>query len=488
MLAFDAERRTSVDPSGVMTEFSMNRREFIAGTSGLMLSPLAGFGQKGPAEAPWFDPSFSELPTKEQQIKGLSAEALAAQDKPRNVNGLPVTGLPHKLGTDEQIASLVKSAGLVGVSFAIAIDHQLMATRGYGHLSSHEKLAALPTSPGYLGSVTKPLCAMAGLTLVKAGKLKLDQKVLDVLPLEPLLKPGERRQPEIDSVTIRMLMNHTSGLFNVVEELFDREYYRKLAEEGKLKLIHGDISQYGLVRRGMAKPFVSKPGREFHYSGQGLQVLGRVIEKLSGQRLDKCMAAKILAPIGVKRHACLSYLSPETRLEIDAGRASKTHTFIPSPYVPAKRVCESWAFKETLEDLYGNHWGQADSCGASMLSAVDLLRFVAFCFKPLGKDLEAEAMTPAMVHDKSGKLITSSQGLGWGVSKNAGRHQYGHGGAWGGIRAFAESTWDGVQYAVLAAGEQDEQFDKIVQHIVELGRSLKKQKATAVGWKQYGFE
>jgi CubicO group peptidase (beta-lactamase class C family) len=114
---------------------------------------------------------------------------------------------------------------------------------------------------------------MAALTLVKAGKLKLDQKVVDVMPMEPLLKAGEKRQPEIDQVTVRMLMNHTSGLFNVVEELFDRDFYKQLADQGELKLVHGDISQYDLVRRGMARPFASKPGRQFNYSGQGLQVL-----------------------------------------------------------------------------------------------------------------------------------------------------------------------------------------------------------------------
>ena len=258
---------------------------------------------------------------------------------------MPVTGLPLKLGkVDEQMATLVKDAGLVGVAFAIAIDRQLVVTRGYGYLSSHDRVPAAPTSPGYLGSITKPLCAMAALTLVKAGKLKLDQKVVDVLPMDPLLKDGEKRQPEIDQVTVRMLMNHTSGLINVVEVLFDREYYRKLAAAGKLELVNGDISQYDLVRRGMAKPFVSKPGAEHNYSGQGLQVLGRIVEKLSGLRLDKYLSTKTLAPLGVKHHATLSYWRRSSRP--DAGM--KTGTFIPSPH-KARRRCESWASSSRLK-------------------------------------------------------------------------------------------------------------------------------------------
>jgi CubicO group peptidase (beta-lactamase class C family) len=464
----------------------MNRRSFLSGTTGLIISSLGDLAPNGTAAEPnsWFDPSYSVLPTPEQQTKELDATALAAQTKPRTVLNMPVTGLPSKPNKfDEQMVTLVKDAGIVGLSFAVAINRQLTVTRGYGYLSSHDPAPAAPTSPGCIGSITKPLCAMAALTLVKAGKLKLDQKVVDILPMEPLLRDDEKRQPEIDQVTVRMLMNHTSGLFNIVEDLFDRDYYRKLAADGKLKLVHDDISQYDLVRRGMAKPFVSKPGTEFHYSGQGLQVLGRIVEKISGLRLDKYLSDKTLAaaPLGVKRHATLSYLAPKEFALIAAGKASKTGTFIPSPYNGEKKVCESWAFDKPTGALYGHHWGQADACGASMLSAVDLLRFVTYCLDPLGNDLAAEALTPPKVKD-------TYMGFGWGVSMNSGRYQYGHGGAITGCRAFCESTWDGVQYAVLVAGDRDKAVQKINETVVELGRSLAKAGAATVGWKRYGFK
>ena len=81
------------------------------------------------------------------------------QQKPRVAGGLPITGLPKEIGPhDEQIAELVKKSGAVGVSFAIAVNRKLKVARGVGHLSSHERLPATPTAPGYLGSVTKPLC------------------------------------------------------------------------------------------------------------------------------------------------------------------------------------------------------------------------------------------------------------------------------------------------------------------------------------------
>ena len=461
----------------------MDRRTFLMTAAGGAVAALEGsFPRLAAASSkPWFDGTYSELPTIEQQTEGLSEEAVAAQQKPRVASGLPITGLPTEIGPhDEQIAELVKKSGAVGVAYAIAVNRKLKVARGVGYLSSHERLPATPTAPGYLGSITKPLCAMTALTLVREGKLQLDQKVMEVSPMSPLLKPGEKRQPEIDQVIVRMLMNHTSGLFNAVEVLFDREYYRHLAAQGKLQLVHGDISQYDLVRRGMATPFVSKPGTEFHYSGEGLQVLGRIVEKLTGQRLDFAMSARALQPLGIQHLASLGYLAPDVFAQIAAGRASKTNTFIPSPFNEAKKVCVSWASRPT-EDLYGQQWGQADACGASMLSAVNLLRFVTFCPRLLGKELSLEAFTPP-------KTPPYSNGLGWGVGvdKN-GHHQWGHTGAIMGCRSIGESLSENVQYAVLMAGDRDADFDKIGAAVREYGKSLRKADVDIGDWQAYGF-
>jgi len=57
-----------------------------------------------------------------------------------------------------------------------------------------------------------------------------------------------------------------------------------------------------------------------------------------------------------------------------------------------------------------------------------------------------------------------------GSVTHEGRHQYGHSGVFSGIRAFCECTWDNVQYSVVAAGDQDQQFNQIVEQVVQLGR------------------
>jgi CubicO group peptidase (beta-lactamase class C family) len=441
----------------------------------------------GPAQdEPWFDPTRTRLPSYDEQTAGLTPETLNAQRTARVVQNLPVTGLPLEAPFDLELAALVREGALAGISFSIAIGRELAVTRGYGYLCTHDKVVVEPTHPGYLGSITKPLCAMAALTLVRAGKLRLDQRVVDILPLTPLAKDGERRQPEIDRVTVRMLMNHTSGLFNAVEPLFDRDYYKSLARMGTLRLVNDDISQYDLVRRGMVRPFVSQPGEEYHYSGQGLQVLGRVIEKISGQRLDKYIDTALLRPLGVGRHATMSYLSRDTLLPIYMGLASKVRAFIPTPK-DADGKAASWRFDRPNASLYGDHWGHADSCGASMLSSLDLLRFLCFFPVQIGPEMMTEMVKLPMVRNAEGKMVQSSNGLGWGVSHHGGAFQYGHGGAFGGIRAFCESTSDDVQYAVVAAGEDDARFERIRARLPEIGREFQRRGTPAMGWRRYGY-
>src|SRR6185436_3986496 len=92
----------------------------------------------------------------------------------------------------------------------------------------------------------------------------------------------------------------------------------------------------------------------------------------------------------------------------------------------------SWFFPEQPnESLYGEHWGHADSCGASMLSSLDLLRFLCFFPVQIGTELMAEMVKLPMVRDAGGKMVQSSSGLGWGVSQHDSAFQYGHGGAFG---------------------------------------------------------
>lgn len=462
-----------------------SRREFLEMTAGAVL--FSGLGsrmlEQEQKQSAWLDPSHVPLPSASARFKRLSSLAQGSQVEPRRVNDYPITGLSIEGNRefDDQLISLMQSPRVVGLSCCIAIDNRLVLTRGYGHLSSVDKGVCTPTSLGFVGSITKPICAMTSLTLAQEGKLNYDDHVEDVLPMKALLKPGESSQKEMEKVTVRMLANHTSGIFNAVEGLYDDDFYRSLASDHRIELVNSDVNQYDLVRRGMSRPFVAPPGTAYNYSGQALQVLGRVIEKVGGQRLDKAMGSRLFAPLGIDSHVTLSYLDREDYANIARGLSAKTGSFIPSPLDRPGGQAMSWHYEKAPRMLPGNHWGLADSCGSSMLSSVDLLRMI--CSLPMvfsARSLELMLTRPIGIPG-------AYTGLGWGCGVTNGRKQFGHGGKFGGIRAMVESLWDGVQYSIVYVGDDEEFFKSVQKLVVAYGRTLRTSGAREIGWQHYGF-
>lgn len=127
-------------------------------------------------------------------------------------------------------------------------------------------------------SLSKPVFAYAVLKLVAQGKLELDAPVVKYLPqgyrhqFNPLkAEPSELvTAPRLRAITVRMVLNHTSGLPNW--------------SAGPLN-------------------FDSAPGTKWHYSGEGYVLLQRAVEAVAGQPLDQFMAAQVFTPLAMNHSA-----------------------------------------------------------------------------------------------------------------------------------------------------------------------------------------
>jgi D-alanyl-D-alanine carboxypeptidase len=98
--------------------------------------------------------------------------------------------------------------GLPGLSFAIVHDQELVWARGFGWADVQGRVRATAETLYRVASITKLFTATALLQLRDAGKLRLDDRVADILPwFEP--RPGP---DETSPITIRHLITHTSGL------------------------------------------------------------------------------------------------------------------------------------------------------------------------------------------------------------------------------------------------------------------------------------
>ena len=131
-----------------------------------------------------------------------------------------------------------------------------------------------------LASLTKQFTATAIMFLVKDGKLRYDTRLTDVFPDFPAYG---------HEVTIRHLLNHTSGLPDY-EELMDHAGRRWTAEQQIT-----DVEVLELLKRASGLKFA--PGTHWSYSNSGYVVLGLVAAQVSGEPFDEFLAERIFKPL-----------------------------------------------------------------------------------------------------------------------------------------------------------------------------------------------
>ncbi|MEO3801402.1 serine hydrolase domain-containing protein [Nonomuraea sp. B1E8] len=155
--------------------------------------------------------------------------------------------------------------------------------------------SAKPPKNGHfwVGSVTKTFVATVVLQLVAEGEIGLDAPVAGYLP-----KLGLDRR-----ITVRMLLQHTSGLFNYTGDLDpDGTWVPGLPAAGKEWLdnrFHSYRPQE-LVRFALSKPAKFAPGKDWSYSNTNYTLARLLIEKVTGHSFDAELKRRIVGPLGLK--------------------------------------------------------------------------------------------------------------------------------------------------------------------------------------------
>lgn len=205
---------------------------------------------------------------------------------------------------DEQIAYLADVGGLPSVAAGIVVNDELVWTGAYG---GHGDVDTIYN----IGSVTKPIVATAVLQLCERGLIDLDADVSDYLPFDV-------RHPEYPDVpiTARMLLNHQSGLAhytNVYFSYLEDEAILDWEQKHRGRTIYGDIVAFApypasyadflaeyLVPGGRyysPEVWSVKPGTEYAYSTTGYDLLGLVVEQVSGQPFSDYLKDHVFRPL-----------------------------------------------------------------------------------------------------------------------------------------------------------------------------------------------
>lgn len=187
---------------------------------------------------------------------------------------------------DRIFASLTDSQS-PGMAVLVRKDGRTLVERGYGARELRARAKIDAQTNFRLASCTKQFTAMSIMLLVRDGKLRYDQKLTEIFPQFP---------PYGQAITIRQLLNHTSGL---------PDYEDLMAAAGKRKgaAIWSDTNQIQdaevlqLLEQETAGKFA--PGTQWSYSNSGYVLLGLVVARVSGQPFGKFLRQHIFAPLGM---------------------------------------------------------------------------------------------------------------------------------------------------------------------------------------------
>ncbi|HVP90308.1 MAG TPA: serine hydrolase domain-containing protein [Terriglobales bacterium] len=261
------------------------------------------------------------------------------------------------------ITPLMTKWGVPGGAVALVKDGRLVMAEGYGLADKTGSVAATADSLFRIASLSKPVTAAAALKLVEAGRLGLDDKAFAILSdLRP--PPGATVDPRLADITVRDLLQHSGGWDRNAS--FDPMF--KPREIAAAMGVATPPDAETIIRYMMGQPLDFTPATKYVYSNFGYCVLGRIIERVSGESYQDCLQEAILGPAGIGRMKLGRSLA--------ADRASGEVAYYDYPGAPLTPS----VFGEAGDLVPWPYGGFAiepmDAHGGWIASAVDLVRFV----------------------------------------------------------------------------------------------------------------
>ncbi|QQS47490.1 MAG: serine hydrolase [Acidobacteriota bacterium] len=287
---------------------------------------------------------------------------------------------------DELLSRSFKPDG-PGAAVIVVKNGGVIFRKGYGLANLELGIPIEPDMIFRIGSITKQFTAVATLMLVEQGKLSLDDEITKFIPDYPT--QGHK-------ITIDHLLTHSSGIKSYTGLPEWRPLWRK------------DVSLDEMIDLFKNKPFEFAPGEGWNYNNSGYVLLGRIIEKASGQKYEDFIEKNIFAPLGMKQ----TFYDNTARI-------------IPRRITGYSRSGEKWI----NSDYLSMSWPHA--AGAIISSVDDLAKWDAALYtdKLVKQDLLRKAWTPYRIKDGR----STKYGYGWMMSEIAGMPSIEHG---GGINGF----------------------------------------------------
>lgn len=331
------------------------------------------------------------------------------------------------------------------VSVAVIEDGEIAWTRAWGVADTETGAPATAGTLFQAASISKPVAALAALSLVEDGALELDRPVNEALTA---WRVPDNEFTADSAVTLRGILTHSAGL-----TVWGFPGYRKDEPFAGGQPVATNVQV--LDGEGNTEPVrvYEVPGTSWQYSGGGYTVMEQVLEEVTGRPFHEILAERVLEPAGMTGSTFEQPL-PEARWP-EAARGHRPdgsevegewHTY------PEQAAAGLWTTPGDLArlsvHLFGIRAGEIDD---GVISRETLERM----------------LTP----NREGEEAFRNWGLGFGLERPEGRLQFGHGGSNEGFRAVWKVVPElGVGYAIMTNGDLGSPLASELARAIAAGR------------------
>ena len=341
----------------------------------------------------------------------------------------PVGEVSEKEKVGLFVNEAVEQFEIPGLAISIVKDNSIYHTRAFGR-KNMEKDESIKTSDFFhFASVSKPFVATAIIQLVEEGKMNLDDKLIDILPY---FKINDQRYT---AITIRQVLNHTSGIGDVMDYEWDKPQYDSASAERFVKSLVNEKLRF-------------EPGSDWAYSNMGFDILGDVIHKVSGEPFEEYIKRRILTPLKMNNS---SFIYPE----IPEKLRTTPHT---------------WKGEKVVSEIYPYNRIHAPS--STLNSSVEELSNWAICNLNKGifegeRVFSEESHSILWTNEKSfeGKPTV---GLSWFLGTHKEKKSVWHGGGDTGYRSFLVMLPEENLAVIVASNFELSPVDEIANGILDI--------------------
>ncbi|MBK8224321.1 MAG: beta-lactamase family protein [Candidatus Obscuribacter sp.] len=382
--------------------------------------------------------------------QAVLAKTETEESKPKAVDGaartLTEADVLRSESLDLLMEHMMKTWRLPAGQISVGIKGKVLYNRSYGKSDKEQKSPTTTANLFRIASVSKVLTAAAIHKLIDEGKLSYEDHAFSILDNLTPPKVGDTASnkavdPRLKDVTIGQLLTHSAGW--TIEHGDPQRIYARMAADacGEPR----PASPTAIVRYMMNKPMDYTPGSKSVYSNFGFNILGRVIEKVSGKPYDVYVKEAILKPLGIET--------------MELGRTQLKNARLNEVYYHAGGdPFGVWSLfdqdGEVTDFAYGGDAAieSMDSHGGWIACAQDLVKF--------GMALDGQGQVKILQPETLKKFLTPSQySAGRGSTRRAGgvvvdagkkpHYRWTHAGALAGTSSVLYSLNDGKVVAMI---------------------------------------